>query len=106
LGGDIKPTTKININLSSDGKTRVVIEKNKPELNALQYVTKTIVGQKISISDDILINGNDYLYQRLLSKYQKGQNCNETPIFGQVNNILSGQLLVEKIGFYNFTIEA
>jgi starch synthase (maltosyl-transferring) len=106
LGGENKHTTKININLSSDGKTRVVIEKNKPELNALQYVTKTIVGQKISISDDILINGNDYLYQRLLCKYQKGQNCNETPIFGQVNNILSGQLLVEKIGFYNFTIEA
>jgi hypothetical protein len=43
----------------------VVIEKNKPELNALQYVTKTIVGQKIGISDDVLINGNDYLYQRL-----------------------------------------
>jgi hypothetical protein len=53
-----------------------------------------------------LINGNDYLYQRLWSKHQKGQNCNETPIFGQGNNILSGQLLVEKIGFYNFTIEA
>jgi predicted RNA-binding protein Jag len=65
LGSDIKSTTKININLSSDGKTRVVIEKNKPELNALQYVTKTIVGQKIGISDDVLINGNDYLYQRL-----------------------------------------
>jgi hypothetical protein len=53
-----------------------------------------------------LINGNDYLYQRLWSKHQKGQNCIETPIFGQGNNILSGQLLVEKIGFYNFTIEA
>lgn len=106
MGGDIKPTTKININLSSDGKNRVVIEKNKPELNALQYVTKTIVGQKIGISDDVLINGNDYLYQRLWSKHQKGQNCIETPIFGQGNNILSGQLLVEKIGFYNFTIEA
>ena len=40
-------------------------KKNKPELNTGKHATKTMVGQKIGVSDDILIDGHDYWCQRL-----------------------------------------
>ena len=98
--------TKNKIMLPMDGKTRAVIENIRPELNAGKYPTKTIIGQKVSVSADILIDGHDYLGQRLWTKHQSDKNWSESPMFSQGNDRFGGEFLAEKIGFYSFKIEA
>ncbi|MCP9761680.1 alpha-1,4-glucan--maltose-1-phosphate maltosyltransferase [Lacihabitans soyangensis] len=98
--------TKNKIMLPMDGKTRAVIENIRPELNAGKYPTKTVIGHRVNVSADILIDGHDYLGQRLWTKHQSDKNWNESPMFGQGNDRFGGEFLVENIGFYSFKIEA
>ena len=98
-------TKNIN-NFPKEGKIRAVIENIKPELNAGKYSTKTIVGQKVQVSADILVDGHDYLGYRLWSKHQTDNNWGESQMFDQGNDRFGGEFIAEKIGFYTFKIEA
>ena len=98
--------TKTKIILPSGGKIRAVIENIQPEINGGKYATKTIQGQKVQISADILIDGHDYLGQRLWFKHESEKSWTEKPMFAQVNDRFGGEFITEKIGFYTFKIEA
>jgi starch synthase (maltosyl-transferring) len=90
----------------SDGKTRPVIENISPEINQGLFSTKAIVGEKIRVQSDILIDGHDLLGARLLFKHQSEKKWNETLMVSMVNDWFFAQFQVNKIGFYSFKIQA
>jgi starch synthase (maltosyl-transferring) len=98
--------TKNKVILPSGGKIRAVIENIKPEINGGKFATKTIQGHNVQISADILIDGHDYLGQRLWYKHESEKSWTEKPMFAQVNDRFGGEFTAEKIGFYAFKIEA
>ena len=97
---------KQNIALPTDGLLRPEIENIKPELNGGKYTPKSIEGNKVFVSADILIDGHDLLGNRLLAKHQSEKNWSETIMQDLGNDRFGAEFVSEKIGYYEFKIEA
>jgi starch synthase (maltosyl-transferring) len=91
---------------SVTGKTRIVVENIKPQLNSGEFHIKAIKNDIISIEADILIDGHDLLAARLLFKHQKGKVWSEVPMLLIENDKCGCRFRVEEIGVYEYKIEA
>jgi starch synthase (maltosyl-transferring) len=93
------------------GQQRVRIEKVTPELDAGydrpgQYPIKAIVGDSIPVEADIVADGHDVLTARLLYRHADENAWQEVPMTLLVNDRWAGTFRVERLGRYEYTIEA
>lgn len=98
--------TKNAIILPKNGKIRPVIENLSPEINNGKYPTKSITGRKIYAQADILVDGHDNLGFRLLSRHSSEKQWMESKMYGINEDRYEGFFITEKIGFYEFKIQA
>jgi starch synthase (maltosyl-transferring) len=97
---------KSKIPFPKDGQARLVIEHIEPEINAGRYATKSIVGEKVVVAADLLIDGHDLIGSRLLFKHDSEKGWSEI-VFNPIgNDRFSAEFKTEKLGFYSFKIEA
>jgi starch synthase (maltosyl-transferring) len=66
--------------MEMDGRTRVVIENLKPEIDGGRFPIKRVVGEKVTVSADIFADGHDSISARLLYRKQKDGEWKEVPM--------------------------
>jgi starch synthase (maltosyl-transferring) len=89
---------------------RVVIESVEPSVDGGRYPVKRTPGERVDVSADIFLDGHDLL--RAVLRYRavdagtRQPAWHEAPMAAGVNDAWLGSFVVERVGFYEFAIDA
>jgi starch synthase (maltosyl-transferring) len=86
--------------------TTVVIENLQPLLDGGRYAVKRLTGQKTRVTADIFKDGHDLLEAVLKWRRVGVKTWQEVPMTEEGNDVWSGGFTPDKIGDYEFTVEA
>ena len=96
-----QPTTGLD-----QGRSRVVIENVKPEIDCGRFPAKRTVGEHMTVEADIFVDGHDALSALLLYRKEGASTWVETPMQPLVNDRWRGTFKVNEIGNYYYTLQA
>jgi len=88
------------------GRTRVVIEGVKPEIDAGRFPIKRTVGEEVVVEADIFAEGHDEISCALLSRKEGAFEWFETPMDFLGNDRWQGSFVVNEAGRYRYCIQA
>jgi starch synthase (maltosyl-transferring) len=88
------------------GRSRVVIENVKPEIDCGRFPAKRTVGERMTVEADIFVDGHDALSALLLYRKEGASTWIETPMQPLVNDRWRGTFKVNEIGNYYYTLQA
>ncbi len=95
------------INLADiQGRNRVIVESVTPELEGGRFFVKSVPQEIIKVEADIYCDGHDKIAARLLYKHALEDKWSEVPMRFITNDRWGGSFVVEKEGFYSYTIQA
>jgi starch synthase (maltosyl-transferring) len=88
------------------GRSRVVIENVKPEIDCGRFPAKRTVGERMTVEADIFVDGHDALSALLLYRKEGASAWIENPLQPLVNDRWRGAFEVNEIGYYYYTLQA
>ena len=88
------------------GRSRVVIENVKPEIDCGRFPAKRTVGERMTVEADFFVDGQDVLSALLLYRKEGASAWIETPMQPLVNDRWRGAFEVNEIGYYYYTLQA
>jgi len=88
------------------GRTRIVIEGVKPEIDGGRFPIKRIIGDQVVVEADIFADGHDVLSAVLLYRRESDPNWTEVPMEFLVNDRWRGSFIVTEMGRYRYTFIA
>jgi starch synthase (maltosyl-transferring) len=91
---------------SNDGRKRVVIEAVSPEIDGGRFPAKRIIGDEMVVEADIFSDGHDVLSALLLYCEAGEKEWTIEPMRLVNNDRWQGTFIVEKPGYYLYTITA
>ncbi len=86
--------------------SRVIVEGVVPEVDGGRFPIKRTVGEEVVVSADIFADGHDALAARLKSRFLGESDWTETPMTFLVNDRWTGRFVVDRLGRYEYTVEA
>jgi starch synthase (maltosyl-transferring) len=89
-----------------DGRTRVVIEGVKPEIDGGRFPIKRTVGEKVVVEADVFADGHEALSCVLLHRKEGAPQWTEVPMELLVNDRWRGEFTVSELGRYRYTLQA
>jgi starch synthase (maltosyl-transferring) len=89
-----------------EGRSRVVIEEVKPEIDCGRHALKSIVGDTVSVTAVIYTDGHDHVAARLLYKRNDEKEWRHTPFHELNNDIWAAEFVVDSIGSWTYTVQA
>jgi starch synthase (maltosyl-transferring) len=89
-----------------DGRSRVIIEKVTPEINAGRFPIKRTPGESVLLEADIFADGHEVLSAAVKFRGPGKRDWEETPLEPLVNDRWRGEFVVSEIGIYTYTLEA
>jgi len=89
-----------------EGRTRIVIEGVKPEIDGGRFPAKRIIGDTVVIEADIFADGHDMLHAVLLYRKEGDRDWTEVPMEFLVNDRWRGSFIVTELGRYQYTLTA
>ncbi|MCR5863095.1 alpha-1,4-glucan--maltose-1-phosphate maltosyltransferase [Flavobacterium sp. J372] len=84
---------------------RVHIENVKPQINNGQYFIKRVVGQRVTVTADILSDGHDVMAAVVKYRHEKDKKWQEVRMHETGNDSWEATFTVEKQGFYSYCVE-
>jgi starch synthase (maltosyl-transferring) len=90
----------------AEGRRRVVIEEIQPQVDGGRYAAKRVLGDVVEITAAIFGDGHDHVGARLYyrhSSQRRWQAANFEPL---TNDLWQARFPVDKLGAWQFTIEA
>lgn len=100
-----KPKSSSNIN-SMDGRRRVIITNVSPQVEKGQFPAKTVIEEDTVIAADIFSDGHDEIKASVFVKHKEEKLWQELPMQLLVNDHWQAIWLPQKLGFYQFKIQA
>ena len=91
---------------SGQGRSRVVIENLKPEIDCGRFAAKRTVGEPMTVEADIFADGHDALSARLLYRKEGISRWTEILMQPLPNDRWRGTFEVTEIGDYYYTVQA
>jgi starch synthase (maltosyl-transferring) len=88
------------------GRSRVVIESVKPEIDCGRFPAKRTVGEYLIVEADIFADGHDALSALLLWRKEGASRWTESPLEPLVNDRWRGRFDVDEVGTYYYTLQA
>jgi len=88
------------------GRTRIVIEGVKPEIDSGRFPIKRIIGDRVVVEADIFADGHDVLSAALLYRKESDSNWTEVPMESLVNDRWRGSFVVTEVVRYHYTFTA
>lgn len=88
------------------GRARVVVESVSPEVDCGAYPAKRTVGSKVLVGADIYTDSHDTLSARILYKKEGERDWLFSPMKQLVNDRWTGHFSPNRIGRYQYTVEA
>lgn len=85
---------------------RVVIENVYPQINNGEFYIKSVLGESVSVSADVLADGHEVIAASLLVKHQNEKKWSEFRMNSLGNEFWQASFKVEKQGFYTYKIQA
>jgi starch synthase (maltosyl-transferring) len=89
-----------------EGRTRIVIEGVKPEIDGGHFPIKRVIGDMVIVEADIFADGHDVLSAALLYRKESDPNWTEVPMEFLVNDLWRGSFVVTELGCYQYTFIA
>lgn len=86
------------------GRRRVVIEHVTPAVDSGRFPAKRIIGDKILVSADLLVDGHDQIRARVRYRKEGEQDWHEAPMEPLANDRWQGEFVVTEIGRYRYTV--
>lgn len=102
---DSKLTRKDPIAAKLEGRSRVVIEAVKPEIDGGEYPIQRVTGERVVVEADIFADGHDVLAAHLLYRGPGDRNWRIVPMQMLVNDRWRAEFTVSKLGQYRYTLE-
>jgi starch synthase (maltosyl-transferring) len=87
-----------------NGRSRVIIEGVKPEIDGGRFPAKRIVGDRVVVEANIFGDGHDHVAARLLYRKAGAKEWLETPMAPLGNDRWAGAFTVDAQGRYLFTL--
>ncbi len=101
-----RPLTSNNIPHESAAcaEQRVVIEALQPQIDNGRFHIKRVVGERVCVEADLLVDGHDRLAACLLHRREDDSTWQETAMQLQNNNRWAGEFTVTEIGKYRYSV--
>ncbi|MDD5127934.1 MAG: alpha-1,4-glucan--maltose-1-phosphate maltosyltransferase [Dehalococcoidales bacterium] len=90
----------------TEGRTRIVIEGIKPEIDGGCFAVKRVIGDRVEVEADIFADGHDVISARLLYRKESEADWAEIPLESLVNDRWRGSFTVGEVGRYYYTVTA
>ena len=84
---------------------RVVIDRVEPQINCGSFYIKRVVGQRIDVSADVLVDGHDVIAACVVYKHEKDRTWKEQRMSPGFNDSWHGSFKVTKQGFYEYKVQ-
>ncbi len=88
------------------GRSRVVIENIKPEIDGGRYAAKRVIGDTVRVSASIYGDGHDHLGARLLYRRTDERTFRHVPFRSVGNDFWEAEFKVDAIGGWVYTVQA
>ena len=86
-------------------QSRVVIENITPLINGGELPLKSVVGESVPVTADIIGDGHDIIAASLCFKHEKARKWSEVRMNHIENDSWSASFQVEKQGFYEYKVQ-
>ena len=86
-------------------QNRIVIENVAPQINNGDVFIKRVVGEIVTVTADVLVDGHDILQANLRYKHKSERKWNEVRMQPTSNDAYTAHFIPEKQGFYTYNIE-
>ena len=90
----------------TEGRRRVVIEGIQPAVDAGRYPAKRVLGDTVEVTAAIFADGHDHIAVRLLYRHSSERGWHTSSFAALNNDLWSAKFTVDKLGTWNFSIEA
>ncbi len=88
-----------------DGRSRVVIEGVRPEIDGGQFPIKRVVGERVVVDADVFADGHDSLSCQVLFRPETDPDWRTMPMHLLGNGHWRAEFQVTMLGRYRYTIE-
>src|ERR1035437_338615 len=88
----------------SHGRSRVVIEEIKPQVDAGRHPLRRIVNDEVLVTAAIFGDGHDHVGARLLYRRVTERRWRFTPMLASGNDLWTGSFKVDKLGSWRFAV--
>ena len=89
-----------------EGRSRVVVEDIKPEIDGGRYAAKRIVGDTVRVTASIYGDGHDHLGARLKYRRADERTWRYVPFKSLGNDVWESEFVVDAIGGWVYTVQA
>jgi starch synthase (maltosyl-transferring) len=90
----------------TEGRRRVIIEEIQPTVDAGRYPAKRTLGDTVTVTAAIFSDGHDHVAARLLYRHATQRKWQSVPFAELTNDLWSADFVVDRLGAWQFTIEA
>ncbi len=90
----------------NEGRSRVVIEEIKPQIDAGRYAAKRVVGDRVRVSAAIYTDGHDQVAARLLYRRTEEKAWRDTPFRELGNDMWEAEFTADTVGSWTYTVQA
>lgn len=95
---------------TKDGRSRVVIESVRPEVDCGRYPAKRVVGEEVEVHADVFVDGHDVVTAMLQYRSESESNTetgwHDVPMEPLVNDEWIASFEVEHVGSYRYRVLA
>jgi len=89
---------------NQEGRTRVVIDQVKPEINSGRFPIKRVVGDQVVVEADMFTDGHDTIAGCLRYRKESDATWKEVPLESLPNDRWRASFTVTDIGRYRYTV--
>lgn len=97
FGGILKP---------NEGRSRVIIENVKPQIDCGRHAAKRVIGDTVHVTAAIYSDGHDHVAARLLFKREGEKVWRQSPFRELGNDVWTAEFTVDTIGPWLYTVQA
>ncbi len=90
----------------AEGRKRVVIEAVRPQIDCNRHSVRRFIGDRVTISAAIFADGHDHLAAKLLYRHANDAEWRSAKLTAEGNDLWSAEFSVDRIGNWQFAIEA
>ncbi|MFN3530497.1 MAG: alpha-1,4-glucan--maltose-1-phosphate maltosyltransferase [Bacteroidia bacterium] len=88
------------------GKARAIIHKIGPSVDGGRFAVKRVVGDRLDLWADLLIDGHDKVNACVLYRKKGARKWEEAPMHQEAGERWTGNISLVKPGFYEYAVEA
>ncbi|HEY7167361.1 MAG TPA: alpha-1,4-glucan--maltose-1-phosphate maltosyltransferase [Candidatus Binatia bacterium] len=90
---------------ATEGRSRVVIEAVKPEIDGGRFPAKRVIGERMRVEADVFADGHDAVSGVLLHRKTGEPEWQEIPLVALVNDRWCAEFDLAQTGTYEYTVE-